>query len=242
MLLIILAAPVAGENESITFEVGVDLVLMASFSDFNLVLDEITWTQNSSISLMHDVNGVRITNSDLSAPDATSTLRRPGITGVSYAGTYVATASNRAGSSSTTFTAIVTGKEELSGIIFMHYYYSLHFFLYFVAAPVILTTEIPQTYTFDENSENNLVCAATGIPAAVIYWQFEGVDIAESDPSVMITNSFAIISDLVLTTGYLTITSVQRFNAGMYTCVGTNGIGSNASFDSIVIVNCKYKQ
>ena len=86
------------------------------------------------------------------------------------------------------------------------------------------------------------MCTATGIPAVIIYWQFEGVDIAENDPSVMITNSFAIASDLVLTTGYLTITPVQRSNAGMYTCVGTNGIGSNASFDSTVIVNCKYKQ
>ena len=108
LLSIIVAAPVAGENENITFEVREDLVLMVSFSDFNLALDEITWTQNSSIPL---TNGVTITNSDLNAPDATSTLRRPNVTGVSYAGTYVATASNRAGSSSTTITVNVTGKK-----------------------------------------------------------------------------------------------------------------------------------
>ena len=88
---------------------GYDLVLRASFTNFNLVLDDITWIQNPSISLMDGVGGVYITSSDLSAPEATSTLTRPNIAGVSYAGTYVATASNRAGSSSTTFTVEITG-------------------------------------------------------------------------------------------------------------------------------------
>ena len=109
--ILIVAAPVAGDDESLTFEVGDDLVLTASFSDFNLILDEITWTQNSSMTLMDGVNGVVIISSDLSAPSASSTLTRPGITGVSYAGTYTATASNRAGSDSTTFTVEVTGKK-----------------------------------------------------------------------------------------------------------------------------------
>ena len=84
-------------------------MLTASFSDFNQALDDITWTQDSSTSLMNGTNDVTITNSGLSPPDATSTLTRPGITGVSYAGTYVATATNRAGSSSTTFTVTITG-------------------------------------------------------------------------------------------------------------------------------------
>ena len=86
------------------------MVLRAFFSNFNLVLDEIVWTQNSSLSLVDGVEGVSIANSDLSAPEATSTLTRPNIAGVSYAGTYVATASNRAGSSSMIFTVEITGK------------------------------------------------------------------------------------------------------------------------------------
>ncbi|CAI8053582.1 hypothetical protein GBAR_LOCUS29303 [Geodia barretti] len=94
-------APTAGNNTTLTFSVGDDLVLMAVFSDFNLELDSIVWTQNSSISLM---DGVTISNTALSPPSASSTLTRPGITGVSYGGKYTATASNRAGSSSTTFT------------------------------------------------------------------------------------------------------------------------------------------
>ena len=84
-------------------------MLTASFSDFNVALDGITWTQNSSISLMNRADDVTITNSGLGPPSATSTLTRLGITGVSYAGTYVATATNRAGSDSTTFTVTITG-------------------------------------------------------------------------------------------------------------------------------------
>ena len=100
-------APTAGNNATLTFSVGDDLVLMAVFSDFNLELDSIVWTQNSSIYLM---DGVTISNTALSPPSASSTLTRPRITGVSYGGTYTATASNRAGSSSTTFTVEITGK------------------------------------------------------------------------------------------------------------------------------------
>ena len=106
-----IAAPVAGDDEIATFEVGDDLVLTASFSDFNLALDEITWTQNTSMTLMDGEDGVIIISSALSGPSASSTLTRPGITGVSYAGTYTATASNRAGTNSTVFTVEVTGKK-----------------------------------------------------------------------------------------------------------------------------------
>ena len=109
-LIIYIAAPVAGDDEIVTFEVGDDLVLTASFSDFNLALDEITWTQNTSMTLMDGVDGVIIISRDLSGPSASSTLTIPDITGVSYAGTYTATASNRAGTNSTVFTVDVTGK------------------------------------------------------------------------------------------------------------------------------------
>ena len=96
-------ALIAGSDGKVTFSVGEDLVLMAIFSDFNLELDGIEWTQNSSISLVDGVDGVRVTNTGLSPPRANSTLTRPGITGVSYGGTYTATATNPAGSASTTF-------------------------------------------------------------------------------------------------------------------------------------------
>ena len=91
------------------FGVGGDLILEAFFFGFNLELDEITWTQNSSVMLQNGVEGVSITNSDLNTPNATSILTRLSITGVSYAGLYVATARNRAGSASTNFTVQITG-------------------------------------------------------------------------------------------------------------------------------------
>ena len=108
-ILCTVAAPVAGVNKSITFNVGEDLILAASFSDFNLALDNITWTQNSSISLVNRRDEINITNSDLSPPEANSTLTRLGITGLSYAGTYVATGTNRAGSNLTTFIVAILG-------------------------------------------------------------------------------------------------------------------------------------
>ena len=91
------------------------------------------------------------------------------------------------------------------------------------------------TYTFDEGSIGELVCTATGIPAVNIYWQIEEENITSNG----IINSFSIIHDLILTTSRLTISPVHRCDAGMYTCVGINGVGSAASVNSRVIVNCK---
>ena len=129
IILCVVAAPVAGDNESLTFGVGDDLVLAAYFSNFNLVLDEIAWTQNSSLSLVDGVGGVFIASSDLSALEATSTLTRPNIAGLSYAGTYVATASNRAGSSSMAFTVEITGNKTcvciVSGMILSRHHIQL---------------------------------------------------------------------------------------------------------------------
>ena len=90
-------------------------------------------------------------------------------------------------------------------------------------------------YVFDESSEGTLTCTATGIPAVTFYWQFEGENITND----VIENIFMISSDLILTTGRLTITSVERSNAGTYTCIGTNGRGANVSVDSTVTVNCE---
>ena len=112
MLFLYIVAPTAGRDESATLAVGDELSLTASFFGFNLALDDITWTQNTSLSLVDGVNRVTIINSDLSGPNTTSTLTiLSSITGVPYAGIYVATAINRAGNSSTTFNVVVTGKK-----------------------------------------------------------------------------------------------------------------------------------
>ena len=110
----------------------------------------------------------------------------------------------------------------------------LSFPLLYTAAVNILTAP-DITYTFVEGSDEELVCTATGIPAATIYWEFEGENITSN----RITNSFSISGDLILTNSHLTISPVHRSDAGMYTCVGINGVGSAASVNSRVIVNCK---
>ena len=112
-----IVAPTAGNGANVTFSVGDDQVLTAVFTDFNLALDSIVWTHNSTDTLMNGVDGDTITNTGLGPPNANSTLTRSAITGISYAGTYVATATNRAGSSSTTFTVDITGKK-------INYYYN----------------------------------------------------------------------------------------------------------------------
>ena len=85
------------------------------------------------------------------------------------------------------------------------------------------------------------MCTATGLPAVTIYWQFEGENVTADTLSISISNVFSITNDLILTTGRLTFTSIQRSNAGIYMCVGSNGIGSDVSLDSNVTVNCKYQ-
>ena len=104
------------------------------------------------------------------------------------------------------------------------------------ADAVSISTAPDITYTFNESSDGELLCAATGIPAATIYWEFEG----ENVTSNRFTNSFSVNQDLIFTTSSLTISPVHRSDAGMYTCVGINGVGSAASANSRVIVNCKF--
>ena len=105
--------------------------------------------------------------------------------------------------------------------------------LYADAVSILTAPDI--TYIFDEGSDGELICTATGIPAATIYWEFEGANVTSN----RITNSFSVTQDLILTTSSLTISPVHRSDAGMYTCIGVNGVGSAASVNSRVIVNCK---
>ena len=67
----------------------------------NLVLDSITWTLDDEM-LMSTTERVTIENSDLDPPNIMSTLTRTS-TDRSDNGSYVLTAANRAGSSTTEF-------------------------------------------------------------------------------------------------------------------------------------------
>ena len=103
------AVPESSANETITVRVGRTLVLEATFTNFELPITNITWVHNDSILVNDTQNRVSIVHSNFDPPNATSTLTRSSIAGISDAGTYTVMAMNRAGSGSTTFTVQVTG-------------------------------------------------------------------------------------------------------------------------------------
>ena len=109
-------------------------------------------------------------------------------------------------------------------------------YLCLVDAPVILSQ--PESYTFNESTEAVLRCIATGIPPAAVYWQYEGEDITDG-ATFTITNTIELRNDVYTTTSDLTITSVQRSNAGVYTCIAANGVPPNDTVTSNLTVNCE---
>ena len=118
------AAPVTSANATVTVGVGDSIDLMVNISGFNLALDAINWTHNTS-ALVSGMDRVSIVNSDFNPPSASSTLMRSDVAGVSDSGIYAVTASNRAGSSTTTFTALVSGKKNLFSIYLGSTLYSI---------------------------------------------------------------------------------------------------------------------
>ena len=112
----------------------------------------------------------------------------------------------------------------------------MYTYLCLVDSPVILSQ--PESYTFNESTEAVLRCIATGIPPAAIYWQYEGEDITDG-ATFTITNTIDLRNDVYTTTSDLTITSVQRSNTGVYTCIAANGVPPNDTVTSDLTVNCE---
>ena len=77
---------------------------------------------------------------------------------------------------------------------------------------------------------------ASGIPPATIYWVFEGEIVNETAS----TSTIELSDDVFLTTSVLKIMSVQRSDAGMYTCIATNGVPPNSSTVFNLTLNCKH--
>jgi len=118
------ATPITSANDTVTVGVGGSIELMVNISGFNLALDAINWTHNTS-ALVSGMDRVSIVSGDFTPPSASSTLMRSDIAGVSDSGTYAVTASNRAGSSTTTFTVRVTGKKKLFSVYLGSTLYSI---------------------------------------------------------------------------------------------------------------------
>ena len=95
------ASPTTSVGQTVSIVEGDTLKLMVTIES-NLVLDSIDWTQNDEM-LMSGTERVAIDNSDLDPPNTISTLIRTSIDRSSDNGSYVLTATNRAGSTRTEF-------------------------------------------------------------------------------------------------------------------------------------------
>ena len=86
------------------------LMLTVTITNFNLPIDTIDWTFNNE-SIINKTHMFTILNSGgLDEPPAVSTLLLSSVSNLTNEGTYAVTVSNRAGSSTSTFTVTVTGK------------------------------------------------------------------------------------------------------------------------------------
>ena len=96
----------------------------------------------------------------------------------------------------------------------------------------------------NETDTMSLVCTARGFPAVDITWRYQNTQLMDSDPrlsiqSVTVENDNGIFN----TTSTLTITSVDRTDAGNYACVASNTLFGTPMSDMqqfMLTVNCKY--
>ena len=108
----------------------------------------------------------------------------------------------------------------------------------------ILSPQEPTAISVNETYSVSLVCTARGYPAVDMTWRYQNTQLMNSDPGLSI-QSVTVESDngFLDTTSTLTIPSVNRSDAGNYTCVASNTVfGSPASdmHQFMLTVNCKY--
>ena len=113
------------------------------------------------------------------------------------------------------------------------------------AAPVeILSPQDPTAMSVNETNSVNLVCTARGFPAVDITWWYQNTQLMDSDPGLSI-QSVTVENDngIFNTTSTLTIPSVDRTDAGNYTCVASNTMFGSPASDVqqfMLTVNCKH--
>ena len=108
----------------------------------------------------------------------------------------------------------------------------------------ILSPQEPTAISVNETYPVSFVCTARGFPAVDITWWHQNTQLVDSDPRLSI-QSVTVEGDngIFNTTSTLTVSSVDRSDAGNYTCVASNTVfGSPASEmqQLMLTVNCKY--
>ena len=118
------------------------------------------------------------------------------------------------------------------------------FFLCSTAPAEILFPQEPTAISGNETYPVSFVCTTRGFPAVDITWQYQNTQLMDSDPGLSV-QSMTEESDngFLVTTSTLTIQSVNRSDAGNYTCVASNTVFGSPASDMqqfMLTVNCKY--
>ena len=116
--------------------------------------------------------------------------------------------------------------------------------LSFIAPAEILSPQEPTAISVNETDSVSFVCTARGFPAVDITWRYQNTHLMDSDPGLSI-QSVTVEGDngFLVTTSTLMIPSVNRSEAGNYTCVASNTVFGSPVNDMeqfVVTVNCKY--
>ena len=106
-----------------------------------------------------------------------------------------------------------------------------------------MSPQEPTAISVNETDSVSLVCSARGFPTVDITWRHQNTQFMYSDPRLSI-QSMIVEGDngIFNTTSTLTIPSVDRSDAGNYTCVASNTVFGDPVSDMqqfMLTVNCK---
>ena len=103
----------------------------------------------------------------------------------------------------------------------------------------ILSPQEPTAISVNRTDSVSFVCTARGFPAVDITWRYQNTQLIDSDPRLSI-QSVTVEGDngIFNTTSTLIIPSVDRSDAGNYTCVASNTAASDME-QFMLTVNCK---
>ena len=124
----------------------------------------------------------------------------------------------------------------------MHTYFTYYLTLSSTAPAEILSPQEPTAISVNETYPVSLMCSARGYPAVDITWRYQQP--MDSDPGLSIQSVTEENDNGFLNTiSTLTIPSVDRSDAGNYTCVASNTVFGDSMRDMqqfMLTVNCKY--